>query len=81
MGAERGLRSDAALEAEGWVRRHLAEPARAEEAAAVYAEAGFEVRIEPLEPRNFAEGCQGCAAAVCSSYVVIYTRTIPERTQ
>ncbi len=80
MSVARGLRSDAALEAEGWVRRHLAEPSRAEEAAAIYAEAGFEVRIEHLEPRSFAAGCRSCAASVCSAYVVIYTRKIPERT-
>lgn len=72
--ADRGVRSDASLEALGWVRRHLTDPERAEEAAAIYAEAGYEVRIQRLEPRLFSEGCQGCAATVCASCVVVYTR-------
>jgi hypothetical protein len=78
--AELGVRTDPALVADGWVRRYLADPERAREAVETYGAAGFEVRLEPLKPGNFAEHCQGCAAIVCRTYVVVYTRKKPGST-
>ena len=74
MSTERGVQTNRALEEDGWVRRHLADEARALEARQTYTEAGFEVHLERLTPHDFGDKCQGCAATVCSSYVVIYTR-------
>ncbi|HJN74798.1 MAG TPA: hypothetical protein QGF58_12770 [Myxococcota bacterium] len=71
---DKGIRSNVALLAEGWERRHLAEPARVEEAMDVYAEAGFEVRAEDLGPADFGTGCSACSASICSSFKLIYTR-------
>ncbi len=69
-----GVRSSASLLAQGWVRRYLADPARAREAQETYTAAGFEVHLETLAPSDFGAKCQGCAAAACRSYVVVYTR-------
>ncbi len=69
-----GVLPNAALIADGWVRRYLADPNRAREAVQTYTEAGFEVLLEELEPRSFAASCSGCAATVCATYTVVYTR-------
>jgi hypothetical protein len=65
--------SQSLLEA-GWVRRYLADPQRAQEAVETYGAAGFEVHLQQLAPADFATTCAGCAATVCASYVVVYTR-------
>jgi len=65
---------DPALLAAGWVRRHLTDPERAEESAALYREAGFEVLVEPLKPKDISAACEHCAATLCRSYVLVYTR-------
>lgn len=69
-----GVGTDAELQAQGWVRRFLAGPDRAREAERSYTAAGFEVLLLSLSPEDFAEECQGCAATVCATYVVVYTR-------
>ena len=74
---DRGVLPNEALIADGWVRRYLADPDRAREAVETYTEAGFEVHLEQLEPRSFATSCEGCAASVCSTYTVVYTRKRP----
>jgi len=71
---DRGVLSNEELVQAGWVRRHLADLERAREAQATYRDAGFEVRLETLSPGNFADECRTCAASVCPSYVVVYTR-------
>ena len=73
-GDDRGVLSNEDLVQAGWVRRHLADLDRAKEAEQTYQSAGFEVRLETLSPGNFADKCKTCAASVCSSYVVVYTR-------
>ena len=65
---------DPDLQAEGWERRSLADPERAKEMAELYETAGFEVRIVPLAPMDFAPSCGTCPETVSKSYVVIYTR-------
>ncbi len=63
-----------ALEAAGWERRFLADELRAREAVELYESLGYEVRAQQLEPADFGPQCDECAAAVCRSYVLIYTR-------
>lgn len=70
----RGVLTSEVLVAEGWVRRFLADEARAREAVDTYGAAGFEVHLQRLLPDDFAEKCSDCAASVCTSYVVVYTR-------
>lgn len=66
--------SDAALIADGWVRRHLVDPQRAEESVELYESLGFEVKVQKLTPTDFGTKCQQCASTICGSYVMIYTR-------
>ena len=70
----RGVLTSEALVAQGWVRRFLADDSRAREAVETYGAAGFEVYLQKLVPQDFAEKCSDCAASVCISYVVVYTR-------
>jgi len=77
MPAESGpyrARSDPQLLAQGWTRRYLAGPERAQEAIDLYRQLGFEVLAHPLQPTDFGEHCHDCASIVCRSYVMIYTR-------
>jgi hypothetical protein len=68
---------DPQLAAEGWERRFMADPARAEEASNIYAELGFEVRAEMIKPSELSIICGDCRLATCHSYVTIYTRRSP----
>ena len=80
LGLERSIRANSALEAAGWVRRHLVDPDRAKETSELYASLGFEVMSCNLTPADFGPNCQECAAAACSAYVLIYTRRKPRAT-
>ena len=73
-GSDRGVKSNLSLEDLGWVRRYLADESRAKEAEQTYSAAGFEVHLEKLVPNDFGSKCSDCAATVCASYVVVYTR-------
>lgn len=73
-GGEFSIRSDPALLAEGWVRRHVVGPDRVEESMELYRSLGFEVKAVTLTPADFGPSCQSCAAEICGSYVLIYTR-------
>ncbi len=74
MEPDRGLMTNPALAAEGWQRRYLADESRAKEAEETYRAAGFEVLLHRLKPDDFGDKCVDCAASVCASYVVVYTR-------
>jgi hypothetical protein len=65
---------DPGLVAQGWVRRHLADPMRAREAIELYTSLGFEVKAQKLTPADLGPNCADCASTICSSYVLIYTR-------
>ncbi len=71
---ELSVEADPRLVAEGWVRRHLADPARAEESIELYKSMGYEVRAQKLSPADFGPGCSGCAPVVGRTCVLIYTR-------
>ncbi len=64
----------AALEAQGWVRRFVADPIRTREALELYPRMGFEVRAEPMSPAEVGVECASCPSASCPLYLVIYTR-------
>lgn len=66
--------SNPRLEADGWTRRFFAEPDRVKEATELYAELGYEVRAETLDPDSFDDRCGECPSVVCRTYVLIYTR-------
>jgi hypothetical protein len=68
------IRDDPALVAEGWERRQLADPARAQEVIALYKSLGFEVLTRELEESDFSADCKACAVAGCQGYVMVYTR-------
>jgi hypothetical protein len=72
---ELSVEADPRLVAEGWVRRHLADPDRAEESIELYESMGYEVRAEKLSPADFGPGCTACAPVVGRTCVLIYTRT------
>lgn len=66
--------ADSKLVAEGWTRRYLADPDRAQEAIDLYASLGYEVKSQTLTPDDFGPNCGDCASVVCRTYVMIYTR-------
>lgn len=66
--------ADPRLIADGWIRRHLADPDRAQETIDLYTSLGYEVKAQTLTPDDFGPGCGECASVVCRSYVLIYTR-------
>ena len=59
---------------EGWERRFIADPQRALEAAELYRQAGFEVRVEPSIPDDLREECESCGLVKAGLFRVIYTR-------
>ncbi len=67
--------ADPQLVAEGWVRRHLADPDRTAESIELYKAMGFEVMTQKLTPEDFGPGCSACAPVVGKTCVLIYTRT------
>ena len=62
------------LIAQGWVRRFMAAPDRAQEATDLYESMGFEVKVVELTPADFGPQCTGCGSSLCQSYALIYTR-------
>jgi len=73
-GEELPIPADPKLIAEGWVRRHLADPDRAKEAIELYTSMGYEVKAQKLTPADFGPNCGDCGSVICSTYVLIYTR-------
>jgi hypothetical protein len=65
---------DAELVAAGWVRRHLADAARAQESIDLYTSMGYEVKVQELTPADFGPQCAHCASVMCRACVLIYTR-------
>lgn len=70
--------SGASLEREGWTRRFTAMGARLNEAVELYRGLGFDIRLEPAEPRSEEvadrSGCAQCF--VMSLARTIYTRPL-----
>lgn len=68
---------EAELAREGWVRKFVAEEAKARDYARMYEELGFEVRLEPEDLEASEEHCRACLANFSRRYLVIYTRPRP----
>jgi hypothetical protein len=69
--------ADPELVADGWERRFMADPPRAEEARIIYTELGYEVRAEAIKPSELSVLCGDCRLATCKAYVTLYTRRSP----
>jgi hypothetical protein len=67
---------DPRLVADGWERRFMADPTRAEEARIIYSELGYEIRAEAVKPSELSDLCGDCRLATCA-YVTLYTRRMP----
>lgn len=65
---------DPRLVAQGWKRRFMADPVRAQETVELYSSLGFEVRAEPVTLADLSEECGECVLAT-TAYRMIYTRT------
>ena len=61
---------------ERWERRFVADPERAREAAEVYRQAGFEVRVETEIPEDLRDECMDCWLVQAGFFRVIYTRPV-----
>jgi hypothetical protein len=68
------LATDAALLADGWERRFVAEGSRATEMAELYRELGFEVRVEAVTAADLGEGCADCLLVAALRFQVLYVR-------
>ncbi len=58
-----------------WVKRFVATPNRAREAAEIYERLGHEVRLEPAAGEDLPDGCEGCALAL-GLFQTVYTRSL-----
>lgn len=77
--SEARLVPDPARLAAGWERRFVADAARTEEALRLYAELGFEVCADPLEPAQLTGECADCRLLMLRTFRTIYTRRAPGR--
>jgi hypothetical protein len=68
------LEPDPELVAQGWERRFIADPQRAQEATELYEQLGFEVRAEPLRSAETVDDCDDCLTAAALGFKTIYTR-------
>jgi hypothetical protein len=62
------------LENEGWTKQFTTDEPRLSEAVDQYQEMGFEVLLEPQDPREMTGGCSSCIMASCGRVKTIYTR-------
>jgi len=62
------------LTAEGWIKQFTTDEPRLSEAVEEYQELGFEVLLEPIDPREMTEECTTCLMSACDRYKTIYTR-------
>ena len=72
---------DEELRRQGWTRQFLADEPRLSEAVAEYRDIGFEVHLEPFDPKGKGEdGCTTCFddPAVAARFKTIYTRPAKE---
>lgn len=77
--SEAALAPDPERVAAGWERRFVADAARADEAMRLYAQLGFEVCADPLEPEELAGECEDCRLLMLLQFRTIYTRRPPGR--
>jgi hypothetical protein len=68
------LEPDPELVAQGWERRFTADPQRAQEAMELYAQLGYEVRVESVRSVELADDCEDCLSGAALGFKTIYTR-------
>lgn len=68
------LQPDPALVAEGWERRFTADEQRIKEVVELYAQLGFEVRMEPVTTVELQDDCHDCHASAALRLCTVYTR-------
>lgn len=68
---------DPALCAEGWERRFVTDGMRSQEVVDLYRQLGFEVRLEPILPREVPDGCADCQLVLLFQFKTVYTRRPP----
>ena len=61
------------LESQGWQRQTTFDEPRLSEAVETYEEIGFEVRLEPFDPKD-EPGCIECMKVSPEKYQTVYTR-------
>ncbi len=71
--AEVGFRPDEARLADGWAYRFVADGARAEEAATLYRELGFEVALDAVG-EAVSPACRDCRLVAALHFRALYTR-------
>lgn len=71
---EEQVRTNPARVADGWERRFIADPDRAEEAVELYSQLGFEVVADPIRPDDLGDDCESCELLARMRFTVIYTR-------
>jgi hypothetical protein len=62
------------LAAQGWTKRFTADEPRLSEAVEEYQELGFDVLVEPMDPREMTGECTSCLKVSFDRYKTIYTR-------
>lgn len=67
------LQLDPILAAQGWEKRFVADLRRAKEAAELYRQMGFEVRLEPINAANLPQGCDECRLIALLQFRTVYT--------
>lgn len=71
---EERVRGDPHRLADGWERRFIADPDRAEEAVELYTQLGYEVAADPVRPEDLGDDCEDCELLARMRFAVIYTR-------
>lgn len=62
-----------------WVQRFSGSGRRLEEAVELYQSLGFEVRLEPVDPKALpSEACTACFFVKMGSFYTLYTRPSPK---
>jgi hypothetical protein len=62
------------LTAQGWTKRFTAGEPRLSEAVGEYQKLGFEVQVEPIDPKEMTGECTSCLMAFRDRYKTIFTR-------
>lgn len=72
--SEAQLVADPGLAGQGWERRFITDATRTQEVVQLYRQLGYEVRVEPVLPEQFAEQCDACQLVTLLQFQTIYTR-------
>jgi hypothetical protein len=68
------LQPDPALVADGWQRRFTADEPRIKEVVELYAQLGYEVRMESVTTGDVQDDCHDCQANAALRLFTVYTR-------